>query len=463
MQLIPIARLLKKTGCQGEIPSMKDFLTTTVSVAWPSITESFLIALVGMVDTIMVGTLGSTAIAAVGLTTQPKFVGLAFFLSLNVAISALVARRRGENDREDANRILMQAILITLGLTILVSGLAVAFAEPILRLAGSAPETHADSVAYFRVIMGGLLFNTLTMVINAAQRGSGNTKIAMRTNLVSNLINVCLNYLLIGGNFGFPALGVTGAAVATVIGSVFGCLMSIRSVWHHESFICLRGSFQVRFERSTLKSIATIGTSTLAEQLFTRMGFLVYAAIVARLGTSAFAAHQIGMNLLSMSFSFADGLSVAAVALVGRSLGEQRPDLANLYGAICQRIGFLFSAVLSVIFVSLGRPIFMLFIREADVLQYSMMIMLFMSIITFLQISAVIFSGCLRAAGDTVYTAFVGFVSVAFIRPLAGFLLAFPLGLGLTGAWMGIALDQLTRVTLTFLRFRGGKWMHIKI
>ena len=463
MQLFRVDRLLRNTQILGDIPDYRSLLISTIHIAWPSILESFLIALVAMVDTIMVGTIGSQAIASVGLTTQPKFIGLAVFISLNVAISAIVARRRGEGDRADANRVLMQALLLTLLLTAVVSTISILFANQIIRFAGSHPETHADAVAYFRIIMGGLICNTISMVINAAQRGSGNTKIAMRTNLVSNSVNVVFNYLLIGGKLGFPRLGVTGAAIATVIGSACACGMSIRSLLHPDHFIFLHGVQHARFERKTLSAIFKIGSSTLAEQIFMRVGFLTYSILVAKLGTIAFATHQIGVNLLTLSFSFGDGLSVAAIAMVGRSLGEQRPDMARLYGGICQRFATLFSAGLAVIFLSLGREIFMLFSRDPQILQYSRTITLFLSIITFLQISAVVFAGCLRGAGDTVYAAIVSLISVTFLRPIFGWLFCYPLGLGLTGAWLGLTADQATRFTLTWLRFRSGRWTRYKI
>ena len=179
--------------------------------------ESFLVALVGFIDTIMVSTLGSYAIAAVGLTQQPKFIGLALFMSMSTAISALVARRRGEQNRESAVRILKTCILVAVILTAIISVTFTAFADPIIRFAGSADDTHEAAVEYFQIIMGGIGFTTVMMIVNAAQRGAGNTKIALRTNMVSNLVNVVFNYLLIGGNFGFPALGTRGAALATVI------------------------------------------------------------------------------------------------------------------------------------------------------------------------------------------------------------------------------------------------------
>ena len=429
-------------------------------MAWPSIMESFLVSLVGMVDTFMVSSLGVYAIAAVGLTTQPKFIGLAVFISLNVAVSAIVARRKGEGNRESANKVLQQALLITGGLLVVVSTLCVAFADPILHLAGSQPDTHRPAVTYFRIVMGGMAFNVVSMVINAAQRGAGNTRISLTTNLVSNLVNVVFDYLLIGGHFGFPALGVAGAAIATVIGSVCGCALSILSMLHRDNFICIREVKKIGFDKATVGAITNIGSSTLAEQAFLRIGFMTFAVIVARLGTIPMAAHQIGMNLMSICFSFGDGLSVASVALVGQSLGRGRPDLARVYGNVCQRCGLLFACGLSVIFLTLGQRIFGL---VSDILSYGRMIMMVMMVEVFLQISQVVFSGCLRGAGDTVFTAVVSLVSVLAVRPLMGWLLCYPAGLGLFGAWLGLLSDQFVRFLMTYLRFGSGNWMNRKV
>ena len=345
----------------------------------------------------------------------------------------------------------------------MVSLLAIVFAEPVLRLAGTAEDTHAPAVAYFRIISGGMIFNVVSMVINAAQRGAGNTKIAMRTNIVSNSVNIVCNYLLINGHFGFPKLGVQGAAIATVIGTVAACCMSIFSLTNHDRFLYFRVVKKIGFDKRSLESLANLGSSTLAEQIFLRIGFLTYSAIVARLGTNAFAAHQVGMNILSISFSFGDGLSVAAVALVGQSLGEKRPDLAKIYGGICQRLGVCFASILCVIFLTCSSPIFRLFSDDAEVLGYGAFLMRMISLIIFMQITQVIYTGCLRGGGDTKFTAFVSLISVAMIRPFSGWLFCYPLNMGLLGAWLGLTVVQLMRLTLSYLRFKSGKWTRYKI
>lgn len=460
---VNVGRILRGQKPDGEIPPNRELIANTIYIAWPSILESFLVAMVGVIDTMMVGSLGAYAIAAVGLTTQPKFIGLAFFLSLNAAVSALVARRKGEEEKEKANQVLIQSLAITLIMTVLISILMVTFASPIIEIAGSEPDTHGAAVQYFQIIMGAMAFNTISMVINAAQRGAGNTKISMRTNIISNLINVLFNYLLIGGNLGFPKLGVMGAAIATVLGSMVACGMSIFSILHPDRFLCLRGRLRLRFDGPTLRVIANIGVSTFCEQIFLRIGFLTYAMLVARLGTTVLAAHQIGMNIISISFAFGDGLSVASISLVGQSLGAKRPDLARIYGNVCQKLGLVFAAVLSLIYLTAGRDMFQLFSDDPVILEYGRIIMTLLTLTVFFQIPQVIFSGCLRGAGDVRFTALVSLISVAFIRPGSAWLLTYPLGLGLTGAWLGLLLDQLCRLLLTWVRFRIGKWTKLKI
>jgi len=447
----------------GEIPPEKQIIKDTLNVAWPSVLESFFVCLAGVVDTIMVGSLGSYAIAAVGLTTQPKFLGLAVFLSLNVAVSAIVARRKGAGDRESANRVVRMLLLVTILLTALISTLFVVFAGPIISFVGSQPDTHEYAVEYLQIIMGGSVFSTVSLVLNAAQRGAGNTRIAMVTNIISNSVNVVFNYLLIGGNFGFPALGVRGAAIATVIGTMCACALSIRSVLHKEGFVYLRAVKGWIADKTSVKSIINVGSSAFVEQVCLRIGFLLFSMTVARLGTTELAAHQIGMNLMSMSFSIGDGFSVASVTLIGQSLGRKRPDMAKIYGNVCQKTGLICAFVISTVYFLFGKGIFALFSNEQPILEYGVMIMRILSLMLFLQIEQVVLFGCLRGAGDTRFTAMVSLISVTCIRPGLSWLLCYPLGLGLMGAWLGTFCDQLVRFTMTFIRFRKGQWTKLKL
>ena len=452
----------KKIGFWG---GNKEGYRTAFHMAWPAVMESFFISFAGMVDSWMVSSLGASAVAAVGLTTQPKFIGLCIFMAMNVSVSALVARRRGEKDRYGANQILLMAFAFVLVMGTVISMAAVTFAEPIIRFCGAQADTIDDAVLYYRIIMGGMMFNIISMAINAAQRGAGNTKIAMRTNVTSNIVNMIGNYLLIGGNFGFPALGITGAALATVFGTVVACGMSIVSIIPKDNFVSIPYILKekVKITMRPAKNMLNIGSSVFVEQIFMRIGFLTVSMMVANLGTEAFAAHQVGMNVMSLSFSFGDGMQVAAVALCGRSLGELRPDLAKSYGTICQRIGNMISIVLSCIYLLLGEWYFGMFFEEAHIIAIGVEIMHVLMIIVLLQISQVIYMGCLRGAGDVKFTTMASMLSITFVRPIFSYVFCYALGFGVIGIWYGVVLDQFTRFVLTQWRFKSEKWMKIKI
>ncbi len=443
----------------------KQQIKDVLKIAWPAMLESFFIAFVGLVDSFMVSSLGSEAVASVGLTTQPKFVGLALFFAVNVSISALVARRKGEANREGANRIFVTALTFVIIMAVIISILLVVFADPIIELCGSEWETHDGAVAYFKIIMGGMIFNCIQMGVNAAQRGCGNTKITMRTNLVANTVNVILNYLLIQGNFGFPALGIRGAALATVLGTVVASMMSVWSVCGKDTFVSLQYIFREKIVPSfaAFGNIVKVGYSVFAEQLLLRVGFMATSLMAAAQGTQAMAAHQVGMNIMGLSFSFGDGLQATAVALIGYSLGAGDAQLAKKYGSICRMIGGGISVVLAGLYLLGGGWLYRMFFEEQEIVDIGVGIMRVIALIVVLQISQVIYMGCLRGAGDTLYTAVVSTISVTIMRTAGSFFFCYVMHWGIIGIWMGIVADQVSRLVLASIRFKKGKWMHIKI
>ena len=398
----------------------KDTFQTAVNMAWPAIVESFFISFAGLVDSLMVSSLGSYAVAAVGLTTQPKLLGLAFFFALNVSISALVARRRGEQRQGAANETLVTALVFIILAAAAFSVGFVAFASPIIHLCGSTAETHNGAVTYFRIIMGGMIFNCIQMGINSAQRGAGNTKITMRTNVTSNTINIILNYLLINGHFGFPALGIQGAALATVTGTVVGCVMSILSITKQDGFLNLGYILKNKIKPTIAAfiSLVRVGYSVFFEQVFMR---------------------------------------------IGRSLGAKKPDLAKEYGRTCRLIGAGIAVCLVAIYLFGGRWLYSLFFEEQHIIEIGVSIIHVIIFVVIFQICQVIYMGCLRGAGDTLYTAVASMISVTFIRTIVSYLGGYTLGLGIVGIWFGVLADQMSRFIFATIRFKQGKWVKIKI
>ncbi len=428
--------------------------------------ESFFVAFAGLVDSLMVSGMGSDAVAAVGLTTQPKFIGLAIFIAINVSLSALVARRVGENRRDSANQIFITAFCISLLLAVVISLVFVFFADEIIRMCGSDEKTHDYAATYLRIIMGGMIFNCIQLSVNAAQRGAGNTKITMRTNVTSNVINMVFNYLLIGGNFGFPKLGIHGAAIATVFGTVVASIMSLASISTNKVFVSFPYIFRNRIKPSleAFVNIIKVGYSVFFEQILLRIGFLATALMAADQGADSMAAHQVGMNIMGLSFAFGDGLQAAAVALIGRSLGEKAPDKAKLYGKTCQFVGGCISVILAIVYFFGARFLMnMFFPKDPGIVTIGVYIIYIIIISILFQLRQVIYMGCLRGAGDTLFTAVVSAICVTVIRTAVSYFACYSLGFGIHGIWMGVAADQCVRFILAALRFAGGKWVNIKI
>ncbi len=443
----------------------KEDIQKTLNMAWPAMLESFFTAFAGLVDSLMVSSLGSYAVAAVGLTSQPKFLGLSLFIAANVSISALVARRKGQQKKEEANRIFLTFLIFLIIMSVILSVVIVMAADPIIRFCGSEEQTHDGAVRYFRIIMGGMIFNVLQMGINAAQRGAGNTRITMRTNLVSNTVNIIFNYLLIQGHFGFPALGIEGAALATVLGTVVSSIMSVLSVWKKDNFVSIPYIMQekIRPAMEAMGSIVKVGYSVFAEQVLMRIGFMLTAIMAADQGTSAMAAHQVGMNIMGLSFSFGDGLQATAVALIGYSLGAKQPEQAKAYGRTCRLIGAIISVLLAITYFFGARWLMELFFREEEIVEIGISIMHVIIFVVVLQISQVIYMGCLRGAGDTLYTAIASTISVTIVRTFGSYFFGYVLGMGIIGIWFGVLADQLSRFVFATIRFKQGKWIYIKI
>ena len=476
-RIFSVGHMLKPEQRTGErLPGSREVYSIALKTAWPSMLETFLVGLIGLVDTVMVGALGGTlgddAIAGVGMTGQPRMILFAAVFSLNVGVTAVVARRKGEENKKKANETLTQSLVVCFFVVVLTGVLGFAFAHPLMLLAGAKENTRIleFAVQYFRITSIGFVFSSLGLVINAAQRGSGNVRLSMYTNITANVVSLVLNYLLINGNLGFPRLMVRGAAISTVIGNfvMFAiCLINVTAAADEEKFLKLRfGLRDLRPRLEALKGVLDVSSSAFVEQICMRVGFFMYARLVAGLDSPtvpAMATYTICMQLQNISFTFGDGLSIASSSLVGRSLGAKRPDMAIVYGKTAQRLALTVSAALFFVFM-FGRYFFVgLFTDTETVLELGAFVIILVAVSSPFQLSQVVLTGCLRGAGDTKFVAATSFVSITFVRPLFTWLFCYPMGLGLAGAWLSLILDQCIRLVFALRRFAKSAWTAKKV
>ncbi len=444
---------------------VKKLYRDTLAIGWPSTLEGALLSIIGSVDTMMVGTLGPAAIAAVGLTGQPRMIMLILAQALCIGTTALCARRKGAGDHAGAASCLAQSLCLISLIGILMTLGGWFGAEGLMKLGGANEDTLEMSTGYFRIISLAFLPQCWQLCICAALRAIGRTRVTMATNITANLVNVCLNYIFINGKLGFPAMGVRGAALATACGTTVSCVICIAVVMGRNSYFRLR---LPRFDRTTLSGLARVGSASMVEAGCLRIGFLILARLIAGIGTEAFAAYQIVGQVTSLSFTLGDGIATAATSLVGQSLGAGRRDLAMAYAQTGRRIGTM-SAVLLMLFISLtGRHLAMLFTTEPDIIRSVTMSFWVVILAMIPQNGRVVQSGALRGAGDVRFVAVCALLSVTLLRPALTWLFCYPLADILPGIpvavlspWIAFLIDAVVRDRLMARRIQRGRWLDI--
>ncbi|MBQ7933210.1 MAG: MATE family efflux transporter [Lachnospiraceae bacterium] len=461
---------LKVSNKLPEGVKARELYQDIIHIAWPSFVELLLTQLVSMVDMMMVGSMGGKsnpelgvqALSAVGLTTQPKFLLMTAFVAMNTGVTALIARYKGRGDRENANLILRQGMMFTFIATAILSLLGVIFSRPMVIMMGSKEEAVTIlATQYLQIQLAGFITMALTSTITASLRAVGDSQTCMVYNLIANVVNVIFNWLLIYGNLGFPALGVAGASIATVIGQLVAFLIALTVIIRGNGFLKLELKKGFLPHRKALKDMAGIGLPAMAEQLLMRAGMMIFATTVASLGTTAFATHQICMNIQALSFMTGQAFAVSATSLVGQSLGRRRRDMAQAYCSKTRNVGFVVALALTFTFAFFGKYIVALYNKDPSIIEIGGRIMLFIAFLQPFQSSQFIVAGGLRGAGDTRSTAMITTITVLLVRPIVALILI-ACGLGLYGAWIALACDQLLRTCLVYARYHSGKWKLIK-
>lgn len=463
-------RKILPLGCQSSV-----LYRDIMRIAWPSLVELFLASLASMVDMIMVGQINESyfncisdnAVAAVNLAAQPKFIFVSLIIALNTGITAAVARARGAGDHEKANETLRQGLLFSFGVSIFGSVVGFVFAEPLVTFmanGGLSEATMAMGADYLRIQMVGFLTLGISSTYTAALRGTGNSKLPMVYNIIANLFNVLGNYALINGHLGFPAWGVAGASLATVLGQGIATLIAIQRCGTGKYYFTVHITDFVRHFKPDLeimRRIIKVGIPSLGEQLILRVGIIFFTRQVAGLGDTAYTTHQICMNIQSMTFMLGQAMAVSSTTLVGQSLGKFRPDMAEHYSRRCSKLGILIGGVMGLLFALFGKYVVALYSNTEAVIAASVPIMIILGINQPIQTPQFILSGSLRGAGDTRSTAIITFIGVLLLRPIvAHFTIA---AFGVVGAWLAISADQIGRTLVVTFIYGWGKWKKIKL
>lgn len=432
------------------------------ALAIPAIVDHTLHMLVGVVDMFFVSKLGTNAVAAVGVTNLLMNIYIAFFIAIGVGTTAVIARNIGAGEQDGATRTLKQSIIIALFLGFIIGISNLIFAKNIISILGAEARVLADALPYFLVVAVPSVFLCIMMVLTAALRGSGDTKNPMKVSIIVNLVNVVLDYILIFGFLSFEGMGIIGAGLATTIARVIGVLILMRILLNKESLLSIEFK-NWKIDKSILKSLTRIGLPAGIERLIMRFGQLAYGGLIIKIGTEAFAAHNIAGTIESFSYLPGMGFGVAAAALVGQSLGANRFQDARKFGLIANTLATILMVILGFGFYVFAPNLAGLFTKDLEVFNLVVLVVRIVALFQpFLCITLVI-TAALQGAGDTKFPMYSTFIGIWGVRVLGTYLFGIVLGYGLLGVWISYVLDVSLRGILLMHRFLRGSWKDIKM
>jgi len=425
-------------------------------LAFPSILGNLLYTIVGVVQTLFVGELGAGALAAIGAGQRVFFALQAILLAITAGTTALVARAWGAEDYREASRVTMASLVLGGAFSFVAMIVGVFFAHPVASLFGLDDNTIDMAAANIRWLSFFNLAFAVNFVLAASLRAAGDVWSPLLIGATVNVLNVPLMYVLVFGKYGFPEMGVAGAAIAAGIAFSVGALMLI-GFWMTQRFK-IKYSKGGWWRRERLKRLLEIGLPAGIEQLVFQVGFFAFLMLIGNYyGTAAFAAYNIGVTMLMVCMTVGFGFSIAGSTLVGQHLGANDPEAAARSGWGSMGLAILMMGTLGLIVILNAQWLAGLFVDDAQTVEYTVQ---FVSLLgAMMPLMAVEFSigGALRGAGDTRFPLKATFFGLIGMRCGLAFLFTW-LEMPVFWVYASLVADYVLKALMLIWRFRSGKW-----
>ena len=434
-------------------------------LAIPMILELSLESVFAVVDMYFVGHLPNSknAVATVGLTESVISIVYSIAIGLSTAATAMVARRIGEKNTEAAAQAAMQSLIVSLGATVLISITGIIFASDILRLMGAQPDVVMEGTPFTRIMLGGSVVIILLFLINGIFRGAGDAAIAMRSLWLSSIINIFLCPLFIYGVGTWHGWGLKGAAIATTIGRGIGVLYQCYHLFRGNSVIHFKKQHFL-FDIKIMRSIIKIAWPATLQFLIASGSWIVLAWIVATSGgTIASAGYQVAIRNVVFFILPAWGLSNAAATLVGQNLGAREPGRAEKSVLLSAQYNAIFMLGVTLLFILFSHPIIRIFTGDPAVQEVgAISLQIIGTGYVFYGIGMVMIQS-LNGSGDTRTPTWINFVCFWLFQIPLAYILAKPLNMGPTGAFIAIPVAETAIAVWAYIIFKRGKWKKVII
>ncbi len=433
--------------------SYREHFRRNITLAYPVVLSQLGQVMVSVVDSAMVGQTGSIPLAAASLANSITFIMIAFAIGISYAITPLIAAADGQNRGREISEILRHGLVLNVFAGLMIFVLIVA-GSGLLKYMGQDPEVVELAIPYMGIIAFSIVPMMVFQTFRQFTEGLSQTKQAMVITIASNLLNVFLNYLLIFGKWGFPAMGLNGAGWATLISRVVMAIAMFLFVAYAARFASyIKNLHFKRLYRERFNRLLGLGIPSGMQFLFEVSAFSLAAVMVGWLGAEALAAHQIAISLASITFMMASGVSAASTIRIGNQLGRRDIPTLRVAGFSNFLLIVVFMAISGVLFIVFRDFLPTLFIADAEVIATASGLLIIAAFFQIFDGVQVVSLGILRGLQDVKIPTLATFIAYWIIGLPVGYLLAFEFGYGIKGVWYGLSLGLgITAITM-FYRF----------
>lgn len=425
----------------------------------PIVIEQILNSLMGMVDTMMVSTVGSEALSAVALVDSINNLVIQIFAAMAAGAVIICSQYIGSGNKKESSRVAGQVVLTVLVISLSITLVCMIGGEQLLRLIFGTVEDSVmkNALMYFMITVISYPFLALFSAGAAFYRASGNSKFPTKVSVISNVINVMGNALFI---YGFK-WGVAGAAFATLLSRAFSTVVIFYCLRKPRQTIIVRDYFKIRPDLPLILKIMAIGIPAGIENGMFQFGKLAIASTVSTMGTMAISAQAMTDILEMVNGIFSNSVGIGLMTVVGQCIGARRQEEAKYYIVKLMGIAWIGVLVSCLLVLAITKPVTWISGMEPEAAKMCFDLVAAMTVVKpILWVGAFGIPYGLRAAGDVRFSMIVSVSSMWVCRVALGIFLVKTFHLGLIGVWMGIFVDWIVRAIIFATRFVSGKWLH---
>jgi len=444
----------------GMLPD-KDFMNKFLTIAIPVTLQQFLTSSLNLTNNIMVGQLGDSSVAAVGLANQVYFVLSVILSGIGGGISVYISQFWGSQKYDQVKKVVSLSMVITLTAALiffLPSFIAPRFVLTLLSTDVSVIELGSE---YLRPVSISFLLMTFSVCFSSALRSTGHVRLPLAANFAGIITNTVLNYVLIFGKLGFPAMGVAGSAYATVIARLAESAIILWAVYAAKSITAIKLKDMLNIGTDLVKRFFRTSGELIIKDGVWAIGTSIYMVIYALMSTEAAAAVNITSTIRSMCFIFFQGVSAACLIMVGNKIGENDRETAYNYARRFLSITIGISVVICLLLI-LIRPLVLAPYKVSQTVADSSMGLLVAAavLLPFQSYASVAIVGAMRGGGDIRFTIFLDITAVWFIGMPLAWLCGLVLRLDIVWVFLLVTLQEVYKAAMCFRRIRSKKWIN---